>query len=215
MNKKIIIGFVTILIIIILIVVGFLYINNNKEEKNEIQNEIQNENGNQNIQSEIENRINNNSIIEEETVEYKNEVEENNNIEKENKTNNEIKEEVSKVDMIQIKVNNKILNVKLEDNSSAKAFVEKLKQGDIIVNAHEYGNFEKVGPLGFSLPTNDTRITTTPGDLILYQGNQITLYYDTNTWNFTKLGKVQNISKEELKNILGSGDVQLVFQLIK
>ena len=120
-------------------------------------------------------------------------------------------EEVENVEYIQIKVNNKILNVKLEDNSSAKAFVEKLNNGDIIVNARDYGDFEKVGPLGFELPTNDTRITTTPGDLILYQGNQITLYYDTNTWSFTKLGKVENISKEELKEILGSGDVELVF----
>ena len=65
--------------------------------------------------------------------------------------------------------------------------------------------------MGFSLPTNDKNITTKAGDLILYQGNQITLYYDTNSWNFTKLGKVQN----ELKEILGSGNVELTFFLKK
>lgn len=129
--------------------------------------------------------------------------------------NNKNKVEAIKMDRIQIKVNDEILDVKLEDNSSVTAFVEKLKNEDITIQTHDYGNFEKVGSLGFSLPTNDTRITTEPGDLILYQGNQITLYYDTNTWNFTKLGKVQNLSQEELKNILGNGDVKLTFSLDK
>ncbi|MBQ9298262.1 MAG: hypothetical protein IJ223_04460 [Clostridia bacterium] len=114
---------------------------------------------------------------------------------------------------IQIKVNNRVLDVELEKNSSAEAFLEKVKNNDVIVNAHDYGNFEKVGNLGFNLPTNDTSITTEPGDLILYQGNQITLYYDTNTWNFTKLGKVKGVTQEELKSILGNGDVTLVFTL--
>lgn len=127
--------------------------------------------------------------------------------------NNKNKVEEIKMDRIQIKVNAEILDVKLEENSSVTAFVEKLEDGDITIQTHDYGNFEKVGNLGFSLPTNDTRITTEPGDLILYQGNQITLYYDTNTWNFTKLGKVQNLSQEELKNILGSGDATLTFRL--
>ena len=117
--------------------------------------------------------------------------------------------------MIKIKVNNQELNVELEDNSSADAFLEKLKNEDIVVNAHDYGNFEKVGNLGFDLPTNDERITTEYGDLILYQGNQITIYYDTNTWSFTKLGKVKGVSQEELKNILGEGDVILSFTLSK
>ncbi len=67
--------------------------------------------------------------------------------------------------------------------------------------------------MGFSLPINDKNITTEAGDLILYQGNQITLYYDTNTWSFTKLGKVQNVSQKELKEILGTGNVELTFSL--
>ena len=128
-------------------------------------------------------------------------------------TNNTEKKEVVQVDTIQIRVNDKVLKVQLENNSSADAFVEKLKDGDIIINTHDYGNFEKVGDLGFNLPTNDTKITTGAGDLILYQGNQITLYYDTNTWTITKLGKVEDISKQELKDILGEGDVSLTFSL--
>ena len=117
------------------------------------------------------------------------------------------------LDKLIISVNNKELIVSLEDNSSVKALLEKLKEGNIIINAHDYGNFEKVGDLGFNLPKNDTYITTKPGDLILYQGNQITLYYDTNTYTFTKLGSVNNITKEELLNILGTEDVILELKL--
>ena len=62
---------------------------------------------------------------------------------------------------------------------------------------------------------NDKNITTMPGDIILYQGNQITIYYDTNTWNFTKLGKIENITQKELKEILGDGDVTVTFSLNK
>ena len=77
----------------------------------------------------------------------------------------------------------------------------------------DYGSFEKVGSLGTTLPTNDTQITTQPGDVILYQGNQITIYYDTNTWNFTQLGKVQDLTQQQLKEILGDGNVTVTFSL--
>ena len=121
--------------------------------------------------------------------------------------------EKKEIEEIIIEVNNKELIAKLENNSSAKALVEKLKEKSITINAHDYGNFEKVGELGFNLPTNDVNITTTPGDIILYQGNQITIYYDTNTWNFTKLGKIENITKEELKDILGDKDVTIILKI--
>ena len=114
-----------------------------------------------------------------------------------------------------IKIDNKILTVALENNSSVNELVEKLKQEDITIEMSDYANFEKVGSLGFSLPRNDKDITTMPGDIILYQGNQITIYYDTNTWNFTKLGKIENITQKELKEILGDGDVTVTFSLNK
>ena len=122
-----------------------------------------------------------------------------------------IKEE--SIGMIKIKVNNIIIEVKLEDNEATKGLVERLKDGDISVNANDYGGFEKVGDLGFSLPRNDTSITTSAGDIVLYQGNQISLFYNSNSWSYTKLGKVQNITSKELKNILGTGDVTLVISL--
>ena len=99
------------------------------------------------------------------------------------------------------------------DNSSARAFVDLLRKSDLTIEMHDYGNFEKVGSIGTSLPRNDERITTKPGDVILYQGNQITIYYDKNSWNFTRLGMIQNINQATLKEVLGDGNVTVRFSL--
>ena len=113
---------------------------------------------------------------------------------------------------ISITINGKDkLSATLLDNSSSKAFYELLKNGKITVKMYDYGNFEKVGDLPQSLPRNDRQITTKPGDIILYQGNQITIYYDTNSWNFTLLGRIEGKTQSELKAILGEGDVTAVF----
>ncbi len=110
---------------------------------------------------------------------------------------------------------NHTLTATLADNSSAKAFAELLSNGPVTVDMQDYGNFEKVGDLPSSLPRNDTSITTEPGDIILYQGNKITIYYNTNSWSFTRLGKVEGVTQAELKKILGKGNVTAVFTLAK
>ena len=97
------------------------------------------------------------------------------------------------------------LEVTLSDNSSVKALVELLKQGDITYIANDYGGFEKVGNIGHSLPQNNTSIETEAGDVILYQGNQICLYFGNNSWNFTRLGKINGYTASELRNLLGAG----------
>ncbi|MDD5929339.1 MAG: cyclophilin-like fold protein [Spirochaetales bacterium] len=107
------------------------------------------------------------------------------------------------------------LTATLVDNSSAMAFYELLEKGSVTIKMTDYGNFEKVGPLGTKLPRNDTQITTQAGDIILYQGNQITIYYDTNSWNFTRLGKIDGVTQAELKKILGKGDVTAVFSVME
>ena len=112
---------------------------------------------------------------------------------------------------VYIKVNNNVLDIKLEDNSATRKLKEQLKNGDIIVNAHEYGGFEKVGNLGFSLPKEDSNITTSVGDIILYQGNQISIFYNPHSWSYTKLGKIQNVNSNELKDILGKEDITITF----
>ena len=108
---------------------------------------------------------------------------------------------------------NHTLTAMIENNYSALAFYELLKKGSVTISMHDYGSFEKVGSLGKTLPRNDTQITTSAGDIILYQGNQITIYYDTNSWNFTRLGKVDGVTQAELKKILGKGDVTAVFEI--
>lgn len=112
-----------------------------------------------------------------------------------------------------IKVNETTLTATLVENSSTAALKELLAKNDITINMSDYGDFEKVGSLGASLPRNDEHITTESGDLILYQGNSITIYYDTNTWNFTRLGKIDNVTQGKLKQILGDGDVTVTFSL--
>ncbi len=110
-------------------------------------------------------------------------------------------------------VNGSVLSVSAEDNSSADAFLDLLKAGDVQVNMHDYGGFEKVGPLPWDLPRNDEQITTVPGDIILYQGSQITVYYDQNSWEFTRLAKIENVTGEELRRVLGEGGVTVSFWL--
>lgn len=104
-----------------------------------------------------------------------------------------------------ITINGKTVSCQLVDNSSTRALLAQLEKGDITYEADDYGNFEKVGYIGFSLPQNNESITTTAGDVILYQGNNICLYYGTNSWSFTRLGKIEGMSKDEIKTFLNAG----------
>ena len=115
---------------------------------------------------------------------------------------------------ISIAVNNHTLMATLADNSSAKAFAELLNDGPLTLDLHDYGNFEKTGSLPQTLPRNDEPIDTDFGDLILYQGNQFVLYYDKNSWTFTRLGHLDSsVTKEELKSILGEENVTVTISL--
>ena len=101
----------------------------------------------------------------------------------------------------------------LVDNSSTQALKEQLAKGNITVEMEDYANMEKVGSLGLRLPRNDRQTTTGPGDLILYQGHNLVIYYDTNSWSFTRLGKIDNASQADLKAALGKGDVKVTLSL--
>lgn len=110
-------------------------------------------------------------------------------------------------------VNGHTLTVDLRDNSSVRALVDELKSGDITVAMKDYARFEKFGELPRSFPRNDERITTEAGDVILSEGNLLVIYYDRNSWNFTRLGKIRNLSQSELKKILGHGNVTVTVSL--
>ena len=116
-------------------------------------------------------------------------------------------------DSVKVQINEDIFDVELENNSAAQELIKELEKGNITVNATEYGGFEKVGELVFSLPTSDENINTEPGDIVLYQGDKVSLFYGSHSWSYTKLGKIDNISSNELKEVLGPDNVTLVFSL--
>lgn len=106
---------------------------------------------------------------------------------------------------LEIQVNGTTIAARLAKNSSAQALAELLAEGPRTIEMRDYGGMEKVGPLGQTLPTNNERITTQAGDLALYQGNQLVIYYAANTWSLTRLGKIQGVTAQELRDILGGG----------
>lgn len=139
---------------------------------------------------------------------------------KTDKSSNEDKQqnnpqEEEKVDQNQfyITAGERVFTAAFSDNSSAEAFKNLLAEEPLTVDMHDYGRFEKVGEIGDTLPRNDEQITTEPGDVILYLGTSITIYYDTNSWNFTRLGKIQDATKENLLAALGDGNVTVTFSL--
>ena len=110
------------------------------------------------------------------------------------------------VSTMNITINGKTVSCQLVENSSTRALLAQLEKENITYEADDYGNFEKVGYIGFNLPQNNENITTTAGDVILYQGNNICLYYGSNSWSFTRLGKIEGMSKDELKTFLNAGE---------
>lgn len=120
---------------------------------------------------------------------------------------------VMEINLMNIQVGDRVLTASLAQNSSADALKQALLKGPITINMHDYGNMEKVGSLGIDLPQNNEQITTEAGDIILYQGSAFVIYYAPNSWNFTRLGKIDNVSAEELKEILGDGNLSITLSL--
>ncbi len=116
---------------------------------------------------------------------------------------------------ISISVSGKTLPLKIEENQATQALVAALREAPITYEARDYGGFEKVGALGRTLPASDTQITTQAGDVILYSSNQIVLFYGSNSWSYTRLGKIQYESLDELKSFLkaGQGNISVTLSL--
>lgn len=139
----------------------------------------------------------------------------NNNQDEEN-TNNDNQnnnEENMSNSTIKIEVNGTTLTATLKDNVSTRALVNLLKGGPLTINMNDYAGMEKVGPIGTTLPQCNERLTTQPGDLILYLGQYFVIYYAPNTYSLTPLGKIDNTSGDELIRILGNGDVTVTISL--
>ena len=124
-------------------------------------------------------------------------------------------EESQMPDKIQITIDGKTLPIAIENNAATKALVEALEAAPITYTARDYGGFEKVGALGRSLPASDSQITTQAGDVILYSGNQLVLFYGSNSWSYTRIGKMEYGSMDALKSFLkaGEGDIRVTLSL--
>ena len=96
--------------------------------------------------------------------------------------------------------------VTLVDNQATKTLVEKLQQAPVTVTLNSSGGFEIWGALGFSLPTNNEQINAQPGDVILYSGSNICIFYGTNSWSYTRLGKIDGLSESQLRTFLKAGE---------
>ncbi|HOR22861.1 MAG TPA: cyclophilin-like fold protein, partial [Ruminococcus sp.] len=116
---------------------------------------------------------------------------------------------------LNITVNGQDLTATLADSTAAKELAQKLESGAVTVELGEYGGFEKVGALPWSLTRSDESTVTQAGDIMLYQGSQITIFYGSNSWSYTPLGHVDGLSQEELSEILGQGDVSAELSIKK
>ena len=105
-------------------------------------------------------------------------------------------------------INDKEIPVTWENNPSVSALKSDLQAGDIVVSMSMYSNNEQVGPLDKSYPSNDVQTTTNNGDIVLYSSDQIVLFYGSNSWAYTRLGKM-DLSENEVVNLLSNGDVSI------
>ena len=131
----------------------------------------------------------------------------------EKETNSSVSSNEMEGSLMELTVNDQTVSVLWENNESVEALRKLASENPVVVEMSKYGGFEQVGPLGTSLPKNDTDTTTRPGDIVLYSGNQIVVFYGSNTWAYTRLGKISGLSEPQLKELLGKGDVTITIQL--
>lgn len=111
--------------------------------------------------------------------------------------------------MLKFYINSTEVKVSWEDNQSVNALRELVRNEDLTISMSMYGGFEQVGSIGTSLVRNDSQITTQLGDIVLYSGNQIVVFYGSNSWSYTRLGKITDRNAQQLKELLGNGNVTI------
>ena len=112
---------------------------------------------------------------------------------------------------MKVQVGSSTFTATLEENAAVDALIEMMQSAPVVIQMSDYSGFEKVGSLGTSLPASDSQTTTQAGDIVLYNDNQIVIFYGSNSWSYTRLGKIDDLSGWE--EALGSGDVQVTFSI--
>ena len=111
--------------------------------------------------------------------------------------------------VMKMTINHTPVTVEWEENEAVAALCEEVKDNPLMISMSMYGGFEQVGSLGMSLPKSDTRITTEAGDIVLYSGNQMVVFYGSNTWAYTRLGHITDKTRSELTQLLSNGNVTI------
>lgn len=119
--------------------------------------------------------------------------------------------EENKVANMNVQVGDVVFSATLEENEAVSALVEMMRESPVVIQMSDYSGFEKVGSLGTSLPASNSQTTTQAGDIVLYNGNQIVIFYGSNSWSYTRLGHIDDLTGWE--DALGSGDVTVIFSL--
>lgn len=114
---------------------------------------------------------------------------------------------------ILLSVGDRSLTASLVDNTATRELLELLEKGAITIQMNDYGGFEKVGELPQSFTTSNSQITTKPGDIMLYRSNNMVIFYGTNSWSYTRLGRVDGATADSLRQFLGSGNISLTVSL--
>lgn len=101
------------------------------------------------------------------------------------------------------------VSVEWETNESVDALCDMVKAEQLVIEMSMYGGFEQVGSLGASLPRNDVQTTAKAGDIMLYSGDRIVVFYGSNSWAYTRLGRIANKDSAELAELLGNGSITI------
>jgi hypothetical protein len=114
--------------------------------------------------------------------------------------------------MLRLKIGNTDVAVNWEENESVEALKALCRDEPLTIHMSMYGGFEQVGPIGKSLPRNDVQTSTSAGDIVLYSGDKMVIFYGSNSWSYTRLGKITGMDGSQLKDLLSGGDVTVVIE---
>ena len=114
---------------------------------------------------------------------------------------------------LQMTIGNTPVSVDWEDNEAAEALKDLCRNQPLTIQMSMYGGFEQVGPIGTALPHNDVQTTTSAGDIVLYSGDQMVVFYSSNSWAYTRLGDITDKSTEDMADLLSNGDTVITISL--
>ena len=117
------------------------------------------------------------------------------------------------VKTLQMKIADTVVEVAWEDNESVEALRKLCEEGPLTIEMSMYGGFEQVGSIGSNLPRNDVETTTSAGDIVLYSGNKMVVFYGSNSWAYTRLGHITDQDEAGMTQLLSNGDVTITVSL--